>query len=72
MSGLLRSAWHKSSYCANNSCVEVAFLDGRVAVRDSKDPDGPLLFFTQEEWASFLQGARNGEFELTFSKAIRT
>ena len=65
MTHLSRFNWRRSSYCANNSCVEVAILDNLVAVRDSKDPDGSILLFTQEEWTSFLNSARNGEFEAT-------
>ena len=56
--------WHRSTYCANNSCVEVAFLDDQIAVRDSKDQRGPQLRFAQAEWIGFLNGVRNGEFNL--------
>ncbi|WP_374212704.1 Scr1 family TA system antitoxin-like transcriptional regulator [Frankia sp. CiP3] len=44
--------------------VEVATLpDGGRAVRDSKHPDGPALHFTATEWAAFLAGAQDGEFD---------
>jgi hypothetical protein len=58
--------WRKASKSGNNGqCVEVAFLDaGAVAVRDSKDPEGPVLTFTPAEWGAFLDGARKGEFDL--------
>jgi hypothetical protein len=58
--------WVKSSLSfANGDCVQVARLpDGRVAVRDSKDPGGPVLRFTPAEWAAFLGGVHNGEFTL--------
>jgi hypothetical protein len=62
---LTDAAWRKSSRstaCGNN-CVEVAFLDDGVAVRDSKTPDGPALRFTQAEWAAFVEGAKDGEFD---------
>ena len=45
------------------ACVEVAPVDGGVAVRDSKDRGGPVLAFTVAEFAAFLDGARNGEFD---------
>lgn len=63
---LAHSAWRKSSRStgAGGNCVEVAFLDAAVAVRDSKDPDGPALVFTQNEWDSFVGGAKHGEFDL--------
>ena len=48
-------SWRKSSYsgCNGGNCIEVADLPGTIAVRDSKDPDGPALFFTSAEWAAF-------------------
>jgi hypothetical protein len=35
----------------NGACVEVAPIDGMIAMRDSKDPDGAVLFYTQAEWS---------------------
>ena len=55
--------WRKSTLSAANGCVEVAFVDGRVAVRDSKDRQGPVLVFTTAEWSAFVGGVRNGEFD---------
>jgi len=57
--------WVKSSLSFSNSnCVEVASLPGGgIGVRDSKDPQGPVLRFTPSEWDAFLGGARNGEFD---------
>jgi Domain of unknown function (DUF397) len=48
--------WRKSSYSGNNGgeCVEVARLMNReVAVRDSKDSEGPAVAFADESWAKF-------------------
>ena len=59
--------WRKSSCSGNGggNCVEVASLaSGIVAVRDSKDPDGPRLTFTPAEWEAFTAGVRAGEFDL--------
>jgi hypothetical protein len=57
--------WVKSSLSfANGQCVEVAGLpDGKVGVRHSKDATGPVLRFTREEWAAFVGGVNNGEFD---------
>jgi hypothetical protein len=45
-------------------CVEVARIDtDTVAVRDSKDPDGPVLRFRQAEWEAFLDGVTRREFD---------
>jgi hypothetical protein len=59
------SSWVKSSLSfANGNCVEVANLPtGEIAVRDSKDSEGPVLRFTPDEWHAFLGGVRNGEFD---------
>jgi hypothetical protein len=62
---LTNAKWRKSSRSngnGGNNCVEVAFLDDVVAVRDSKDKAGPALIFTRGEWDAFLGGARDGEF----------
>ncbi|NUR60747.1 MAG: DUF397 domain-containing protein [Catenulispora sp.] len=57
-------AWRKASASAGNGqCVEAAPLADGVAVRDSKDPLGPILRFTAQEWATFLNGAKAGEFD---------
>jgi hypothetical protein len=63
---LTQAQWQKSSRSGPNcdNCVEVAFVDGAIAVRDSKRPDGPILLFTQEEWDAFVWGAKDGEFDL--------
>ena len=57
--------WVKSSLSfSNGNCVEIAgLLDGEVGVRNSRDPEGPVLRFTPDEWHAFLGGARNGEFD---------
>jgi Domain of unknown function (DUF397) len=62
-----RAEWRKASYSSSNggACVEVAGnLPGAVAVRDSKDPEGPKLIFTADEWRVFTAGVRGGEFDL--------
>lgn len=65
MDALRRAEWRKSTHSAMNGCVEVAFIDGQVAVRDSKDPDGPALRFNTDEWRAFIRGVRGGEFDLS-------
>jgi hypothetical protein len=54
----------KSTFSKDGSaCVEVARLpDGGRAVRDSKNPGGPVLQFTAAEWSAFIAGAHGGEF----------
>jgi hypothetical protein len=61
-SELSRARWRKSSYSnAQANCVEVATnLPGVVAVRDSKQPDGPKLVVSVVGWRCFLAGVRAG------------
>ena len=61
----LIEGWFKSSFSGQTGdCVEVEVRRDGIAVRDSKDPDGPVLRFTRGEWIAFLAGARVGEFDL--------
>lgn len=56
--------WFKSSRSASNgACVEVACTVAWVAVRDSKDPNGPVLRFGTEAWQGFIEGVRSGTFD---------
>ncbi len=63
---LARAAWRKSTRSGpfTDNCVEVAFVEAAVAVRDSKDPAGAVLLFTRAEWDAFVGGAKDGEFDL--------
>jgi hypothetical protein len=64
---LTKAEWRKSSFSGTTGgqCVEVAAnLPGMIAVRDSKNPAGPALTFTPEEWRAFIAGASAGEFDL--------
>jgi Domain of unknown function (DUF397) len=57
--------WRKSQASnPNGDCVELAPLDcGSIAVRNSRDPQGPALLYTQAEIAAFIRGAKDGEFD---------
>jgi hypothetical protein len=59
-SDLPGATWRKSSYSGSgNDCVEVATdIPGVVAVRDSKNPRGPVLVFSRTEWQTFLADLR--------------
>jgi hypothetical protein len=63
---LTDARWFKASRSSGNTdnCVEVAFVDGVVAVRDSKDRQGPTLQYTSGEWEAFLAGVKSGEFDI--------
>jgi hypothetical protein len=55
--------WRTSSFSTLGNCVEVASDSGSVLVRDSKDPVGPWIRYTEAEWDAFIRGAKNGEFD---------
>lgn len=55
--------WRKSTFSGSNgNCVEFAPTETGVAMRDSKDPAGPVLNFTKAEIEAMLDGAAAGEF----------
>lgn len=61
------ATWRKASRSngnGGNNCVEVAFLEHAVAVRDSKNRTGPALIFTPAEWRAFVGGCQDHEFDL--------
>jgi len=63
MHDLSGAHWRKSTRSGSSGCVEVADnLPGIIAVRDSKDPDGPALVFTPAEWHAFVEAVRDKEF----------
>ncbi len=64
---LSRVTWRKASYSGNNGgdCVEVAHLPAAaVAVRDSKDADGPKLVFPAVGWQAFVHHMTAGGGDL--------
>jgi hypothetical protein len=66
---LARAAWRKSSFSGTGgpgggNCVEVAALpDGRIAVRNSTTPHGPVALFTRDEVSAWIRACRAGEFD---------
>jgi hypothetical protein len=55
-------SWRKSSYsAANGECVEVAAYSGRrISIRDSNDPEGPVINCSADTFRSFLDAAISG------------
>lgn len=57
------SNWRKGSLSGADGCVEVRFVgEKHVQFRDSKDPDGPILTFSNREWTVFKTALLSGEF----------
>jgi Domain of unknown function (DUF397) len=61
---LSAAVWRKSTLSMSNGCVEVAVQVDGVALRDSKDRDGPVLVFSRHEWSAFVGAVQAGEFDL--------
>jgi hypothetical protein len=59
------ACWRKSrrSGGQGGQCVEVADLGDAVAIRDSKNPDGPRLAFSRREMAEFAARAKSGRLD---------
>lgn len=59
--------WRKSVRSGPNggNCVELAALPGgeSIAVRNSRDPEGPALIYTVAEIRALVEGAKDGEFD---------
>ena len=65
---LSRVTWRKSRRSGGNGgdCVEVGVArrgETLYLMRDSKDPDGPVLAFTPAEMGAFIGGVKDGEFD---------
>jgi hypothetical protein len=57
------ATWRKSSRSGSDTnCVEIAELPQTIAVRDSKDPYGPVLAFDRTAWAGFVNGIHQRTF----------
>lgn len=53
--------WRKAKRSVGNgACVEVAAGLGHISIRDSKDPEGPVLSYSTETFRSFLYAAKSG------------
>ncbi|HEY8983597.1 MAG TPA: DUF397 domain-containing protein [Streptomyces sp.] len=60
---LSRAEWQPGSRGLGD--VQIAFVEGFIAMRNSGRPESPSLIFTPAEWGAFMSGAREGEFDLT-------
>lgn len=62
LSGNDRNLWRKSSHSGGgNDCVEIAAVGVATAVRDSKNPSGPMLRFGPAGWVAFIGLARTDQ-----------
>ena len=57
------ASWQKSSRSGGSGeCVRVKFIHTHVLICDSKNPKGPVLQFTSEQWTAFLGRVQSDEF----------
>ncbi len=55
--------WRRATACESGHCLEVCFEGASVLVRDSKQPAGPILEVSLDEWRAFTAGVRAGELD---------
>jgi hypothetical protein len=56
-----RARWRRSAHSGQNgNCVEVATAQAAIAVRDSKDPQGPALIIPRSAWREFSERVKRG------------
>ncbi|MFF8830985.1 DUF397 domain-containing protein [Streptomyces sp. NPDC015131] len=60
---LSNADWQSGSQGAGD--VQIAFVEGFIAMRNGGRPESPSLIFTPAEWRAFVRNARHGEFDLT-------
>jgi hypothetical protein len=59
------AAWRKSSYSNGaTQCVEAASLGGLTAIRDSRDPEGPVLLLAGTQMRALVHRIRTGQLSL--------
>lgn len=57
-------SWVKSQFCDTSSCVEAMRVENEIWMRDSKDPDGPILKFPAREWSQFMADINKNKSDL--------
>jgi Domain of unknown function (DUF397) len=64
---LSTATWRKSSRSqgGGQNCVEVAVIRGAVAIRDSKDPEGPVQIISPDSFRDLITRIKHGELDLS-------
>ncbi|REK88971.1 DUF397 domain-containing protein [Streptomyces inhibens] len=60
---LTQAEWQSSSQGVGD--VQIAFVEGYIAMRNRRSPEIPAVIFSPAEWRAFVLDARDGEFDLT-------
>jgi len=56
-------SWRVALMCNAGNCVKVAARNDTVFIGDSKSPNSPILSYSRDEWLSFVEGVRRGDFD---------
>ncbi|CRK61208.1 hypothetical protein [Alloactinosynnema sp. L-07] len=58
---MIHDRWRKSSFSGgdNNNCVELNLAPAISAIRDSKNPTGPVLTLTPTAWSALLHTTKH-------------
>lgn len=59
----IETEWRSSASCGAGNCVQVAKLEGAIAIRDSKNPERGTQVYTIDEWHEFVAGVKRGDFD---------
>ena len=60
---MLTPEWRTSARSQDTNCVEVAYADGQILVRDTKNREGTTLSVAEPDWLDFIAGVKDGEFD---------
>ncbi|MGW1373654.1 DUF397 domain-containing protein [Streptomyces sp. NPDC002446] len=60
---LSQAEWQSSTQGVGD--VQIAFVEGYIALRNRRSPEIPAVIFSPAEWRAFVLDARDGEFDLT-------
>lgn len=58
-----QDSWRTATMSGGGNCVQVKSKDGMIIVGNSRLSDDPILSYTRDEWAAFLDGTKKGEFD---------
>jgi hypothetical protein len=56
-------SWRVARACNSGECVRVAAYGDEIVVGSTTQPDGPVIAYSRAEWAAFVQGIRQGDFD---------
>jgi predicted secreted Zn-dependent protease len=56
-------SWRVARRCNGGSCVRVAAKGDEIIIGSTKHADGPVISYSRDEWTTFLEGVRQGDFD---------